>query len=747
MQLLIVESPNKCAKIQGLLDARFGVRNWIVAASVGHIRDLPLKTLGIDRQQNYKATYEISEGKSSVVNKLKKLVTEAGQPNVYLATDPDREGESIAFHLAMVLGLSLKTAKRVTFYEITDRAIAEAFSKVRTIDARLVAAQEARRTIDRLAGYEVSSVVSRKLGDRLSAGRVQSVALRLVVERERSINAFMDSADFRIRTTFNTAKGESFGATKTKLFTKATEALNYLQTVSPKKWRVTDVEQKPVTRPAPPPYITSTLQQDAIRKLSKGTAKWTAKAVMDVAQKLFEQGHITYMRTDSPNLSAEAVGEIKQVITKMFGPTYFKANSFTAKASAQEAHEAIRPTRVEVSQAGETEVERQLYTLIYRRALASQMAPARYDQTLLTVNANPTPSPDDEHRAKTSILVFDGYRRLYQEEEETADEEEPAASLTGIAVGEILTLQQMVAKQTYQQPPKRYDEASLVGKLEREGIGRPSTYASILAGISKRAYVETRTISPRPVTAQFIRWEKGQISQGTEKVSIGGDKNKLCPCSIGLTVTDYLEKNFGVLVDHRFTAQMENQLDDITLGNNSYVGVVSNFDTQHSRMLSQAESERVDAPRKTSTRMLGDWNGSPVRAGTGPKGDAYLLYRHVFYPVAGKSAGELTLGDLEPAIEAKKQQQAQQQVSIRRAFSTGKITYQIRDGQFGLYVTDGTRKAPLKKISSQEQIDALTAADCALHLKSYEEWKKSGGNRHPTTAQKSKKGGSGRGAK
>lgn len=718
---IIVESPNKVPKIQGYLDKEFGVGVWKAASSVGHIRDLPEKELGIDRAAEYKRNYIINPDKKRVVSNLIALADEVGRENIYLATDPDREGEAIAFHLAMALKLSVDTAKRVTFNEITQPAIAKAIRSARTIDKALVRAQEARRVVDRLSGYEVTAMMSRKIGEWLSAGRVQSPALRLCVDRERQIKKFTDSYVFRLRGIFLTPKSETLIAQYHKPFTTKADVMGYLAGLADKKWTVESVEVKPIERQPKPAFTTSSLQQEAIRKFGKSGGKWSAKKVMDLAQKLFEQGHITYMRTDSPNLSEEAVAAIKTLVTTKHGAGYFQARTFKAKDSAQEAHEAIRPTHFEDTVAGQGEDEQKLYKLIYARAVASQMKAALLEQTVVIIRSQVA---DDRFVAKASVMKFEGYLVVYTEEPDEAEPDEET-TIKAIASGDKLNLEQLKAKQTYAQPAKRFDEASLVAELEKRGIGRPSTYATILSGIIHKEYVAAGSEQARKVNCQVFTWAGGKVTESGEVQSVGGDKNKLFPTETGHKIINFLESHFATLVDYTFTADMEGNLDQITEGKNTFLRVVTAFDQEHTRMLQTVNTALKDVERKVTSVLIGDIDGLPVKAGISKKGGVYVFYNEVFCPVEGQNDFKaVTLDMAKIAIAAKKAKEAQREKETLRTIEGKTNTYSIRQGQYGIYVTNGTDSAGLRDVKTQAQVDALTASECKVAIDSYKEWKK-----------------------
>ena len=723
MNLLIVESPNKCPKIQALLDGLYGKLTWTVASTVGHIRDLPAKELGVDRANKYKPTYLVSDDKRPVVARLKKLVEQVGKPNVYIATDPDREGEAIGYHVCVCLGLPVATTHRVMFHEITPKAIKTALDGRGTLNTQLVLAQEARRVIDRLAGYEVSSILSRKQGEPLSAGRVQSVALRLSVERERQIEGHKDSFSVKLKGHFITPAGDTLVAAYHRAMTTQPEAQAYLTTAGDKRWRVSEVSVKPVVKPPKGAYTTSTLQQDAIRRLGGAQGGWTAKRVMDVAQKLFEQGAITYMRTDSPNLSADAVAEIRQTVTADYGANYFKARTFSARESAQEAHEAIRPTHFSDKGCGETADEKKLYLLIYCRAMASQMAAAVLEQTIVTIQSQ---QEQDVFMAKASVEKFNGYRVVYQEmpEEETA-EEEPV--IKSIATGNALRLATLTARQTFAQPAKRFDEASLVAELEKRGIGRPSTYASILSAITiRRPYLVSMSMPARNVTAWLLTWQNGQITPSTQSQSIGGDKHKLVPSPTGVRVTGFLEMHFKKLVDYAFTADMEANLDAIVDRKSTYAGVVGRFDEDHQAMLRLTETAVADVPRKNAPVAVGTLDGLPVVAGISLKtGKTYIRYNEQLYSTE-KKPGALSIDDVREVMADKVRREADRVQNTLRSFSGKGKTYTLRTGEYGVYLTDGKRSAPCKNLTTQAQIDSMTPELAEKLLVDYAAAKKAG---------------------
>ena len=721
MNLLIVESPNKCAKIGAILEGIYGKGSWLVAASVGHIRDLPLRELGITRGERYIPHYEVNEDKKKVVASLGQKVKQVGKPNVYLATDPDREGEAIAFHLCEVLALDRRTTPRVYFHELTAGAIKTAIAGAVKLNIQLVSAQEARRVIDRLAGYEISPVATRKLGKNLSAGRVQSVALRLSVERERAITHFGSGPGaykFVLKGQFLTPRSEPLEGVYHQSFETIAQARTCLEGLPGQPWQVFSLEEKPLSRNPPPPYTTASLQQDAMRKLSSATERWSAKSVMDAAQKLFEDGHITYVRTDSPNLSGEATSEIGKAITTRFGAVLFTPRRFKAKEAAQEAHEAIRPTHPETAQAGTTSSQRALYALIYARALASQMAPAQFMQTTLIIQGR---SNQNRFVAKASVRTVAGYQLLYTEESEESEEATPSL-LSAVSLGEPMKLATATATQNYEKPPRRYDEAGLVAELEKRGIGRPSTYAAILGRILLNEYVtvQNHTGIVRMAKRLLLDCARNTITAGEEKTTLGGEKQKLTPSPTGHELTLFLETYFGTLVDYQFTANMENQLDSVAEGKDTFQRVVAHFDTQHTRLLRAAELATPDLPSPHAPKLLGNYEGKPVEAFYSAKSKkTYLrLGEQIYLPLKDKKPEDCTLDDLTQVLAAKQVSAA----SVLHQVKDHRTTYTIREGQYGPYVSNGKESAPLKM--ARDKLTNLTASELADLIQAHQEYKK-----------------------
>lgn len=713
MKLLIVESPNKIKKIKAILGP-----DYEVAASVGHIRDLLKGELSVDRQRGYNLTYEVSKDKKDVVAGLKSKAAKVGKENVLLATDPDREGEAISFHLAAVLGIPVQQARRVTFQEITEKAVLRAVDRPRPLDMFLVHAQEGRRAIDRLAGYEVSGILNNKVehekGTTLSGGRVQSVTVRLVVDRERDIAGFSPVSAFRVTGDFVTENKDVIRANRQGTFPSGTDAKAYLESCKTKTFVVENVETRQVEQQPKPAFTTSTLQQDAIKKF-----KWSAKQVMDVAQRLFEGGFITYMRTDSPNLSEESIAEIQGFVTGEFGAEFFHARKFPAKEAAQEAHEAIRPTHLEDRVCGSTEDEKKLYALIYARAIASQMAAARYDEITLTIAAG----DKDTYLAKAKTLTFEGFLAIYQEavsDDEKDDDDagkagEKSQLIAGIKVGESLHPKLLSAEEKYSGPKPRYDEAMLVKDLEDRGIGRPSTYASILTNITKRGYIETATREPVKKQVKILQLaDLSNLTESSREQKVGGDKKKLVPTAIGTRIVEFLEEHFPTMMDYAFTAGIETSLDEILEGKHTYQDVMKHFDTVHQQQLRKVAGIADLARPAASTRLVGEKDGEPVRVGSSQHG-TYILWKKTFYntPIA---ADDVTMEDVETAIAARTEGAAKGLI-----VKVGK--YEIRSGQYGLFVSDGKNKASLKN-KSEDEARAMSASDCKAAIDSYLDWQK-----------------------
>ena len=567
--LVIVESPAKAKTIEGYLGEDF-----LVTSSYGHIRDLVKKDKGVDIENNFTPIYKIPEEKKKVVNELKKLSKKA--EIVWLATDEDREGEAISWHLKEALELEDAKIKRIVFDEITKTAILNAIKNPRKIDYHLVDAQQARRILDRLVGFEVSGILWRKIKSRLSAGRVQSVAVRLIVEREREIDSFVPESRFKVVAYFisedDKGNKNTFKAELPRFLKDEKEAEEFLKQCSASDFIVEDIEKKPVKKSPAPPFTTSTLQQEASRKL-----RYSVSRTMLIAQKLYEAGKITYMRTDSVNLSDFALDAAEQTIKHDFGNSYFHRRQFKTKSkSAQEAHEAIRPTDFNKETISASKDEEALYELIWKRAIASQMSDAQIERTIAKIKIS---GSKETLTAKGEVIKFDGFLKVYIEDtDEENFENGENGILPSLKVGQKLEMKEVVAMERYTRPSARFTEASLVKKLEELGIGRPSTYAPTISTIQKRGYVhkEERIGTERSYKVLTLN-KKREIKKDSKTEITGVDKGKLFPADIAMIVTDFLNQHFPQIMDYQFTALVEDELDEIAMGKMSYHKMLKEF--------------------------------------------------------------------------------------------------------------------------------------------------------------------------
>jgi DNA topoisomerase-1 len=560
--LVIVESPAKAKTIEKFLG-----KDFVVKSCFGHIRDLPKDSNAIDLKNGYKPKYVVPADKKAVVKELKKLADEA--ETVWLASDEDREGEAISWHLADELNLDIQTTKRIVFHEITKNAILKAIDNPRTIDMNLVDAQQARRILDRIVGFELSPVLWKKVRPSLSAGRVQSVAVRLIVEREKEIGEFNVQDFFKVKAEFS-VKDRVLHAELPKKFEKEEEVEKFLQSCTGATFTVNRVEVKPAVRKPAAPFTTSTLQQEASRKLG-----YSVSRTMTLAQRLYEEGHITYMRTDSVNLSDFARTSAKSAIESQFGSQYSQARNFTTKnSSAQEAHEAIRPTSFEVQQAGSDDGQRRLYDLIWKRSIASQMSDAQLEKTQVGIENDKN---SEIFQAEGEVIKFDGFLKVYLESTDDEESETGSGLLPPMSKGDVLPCRQIVAQQRYTRPPARYTEASLVKKMEELGIGRPSTYAPTITTIMKRGYVlkEKRDGEERKFV-QLIH-KNGLIEKKILSEITGAEKDKLTPSDIGRIVTEFLIEHFSKILDYQFTAKVEKEFDDIASGLTAWSAMIDAF--------------------------------------------------------------------------------------------------------------------------------------------------------------------------
>ncbi len=634
--LVIVESPAKAKTIEKYLG-----KDYSVKSSFGHIRDLPKKGLSIDKDHGFEPTYEISPEKKKTVAELKRAVKVAD--TVWLASDEDREGEAIAWHLCEALKLDPKKTKIIVFHEITKPAILAAIEKPRTVDAHLVDAQQARRVLDRLVGYELSPVLWKKVRAGLSAGRVQSVAVRLIVEREREIKAHEAAGSFKVTAIFNVANTELKAELPTKFDTHE-QAKKFLNDVAQATFTIDAIEQKPGTKSPGAPFTTSTLQQEAARKLG-----YSVRQTMSVAQRLYESGQITYMRTDSTNLSQLAIDAAKSYITSQFGAEYHNSRQFKTKsASAQEAHEAIRPTDFTKVKAGQDGQQEKLYKLIWQRALASQMAAAKVEKTEIHI----LPSTRKEKLlAKGEVVIFDGYLKVYGGGKDDV-------LLPEVEKGQKLDLNSMQASEVFSKPPARYSEASLVRKLEEMGIGRPSTYAPTISVIQDRGYIEKGDLDGEERTVRLIQLKKGTVTESTDTERFGSDRGKLIPTSTADVVTDFLTEYFGPVVDYDFTKNVEEEFDRIADGKQKWNKMIAEFYKDFVPLIAKT----ADVSRKETSQMrkIGEdkKSGAPifVRIGRyGPMvqvGEATDDEKPTFYSLPkGTNVDTVTLEEAEKAME------------------------------------------------------------------------------------------------
>jgi DNA topoisomerase-1 len=690
--LVIVESPAKAKTIEKFLGKDFTVKS-----SFGHIRDLSKKKLGIDLEKNYKPEYVVSSDKTKVVDELKKLSKDA--ETIWLASDEDREGEAIAWHLSEVLKLDSKKTKRIVFHEITKSAIDSAVKKPRSINNNLVNAQQARRVLDRLVGFEVSPILWKKVKPSLSAGRVQSVAVRLIVERERDIIAFKTDNFYKIAGLF---QGDAM--LKAELNTRMgshDEALKFLELCKASEFTVSDVTKKPAKKSPAPPFTTSTLQQEASRKLS-----FSVGQTMTIAQRLYEAGHITYMRTDSVNLSASAVESAKEAIVSEYGPKYHHARTYKTKSKgAQEAHEAIRPTYFNKQKISGNSAEQRLYELIWKRTIASQMSDASLEKTTATIDISKS-----KHKflATGEVLLFDGFLRVYFESSDEENEETTKDLLPPLHAGDKLEAIEINATERFTQRPPRYTEASLVKKLEELGIGRPSTYAPTISTILARGYVLKDDRPGVDREYQIIQLKKGKVSQ-SKKVEIhGAEKSKLFPSDIGMVVNDFLVEHFPKIVNFNFTATVEKEFDDIAEGNMEWTTMIDRF---YKPFHKDVEKTLKESDYTKGERVLGN----------DPKTGKVVLVRiGRFGPIAQIGESEEKDGE-KPQFASLLKGQLIESITLEEALELFKLPrtvgqYEDKDvvigiGRFGPYVRHNSKFVSLKKTDDPITITLERAID------------------------------------
>lgn len=586
--LVIVESPAKAKTIEGYLGKDFTVKS-----SFGHVRDLASKDLSVDVENGYQPIYEISADKKALVSELKKLAKKAEL--VWLATDEDREGEAISWHLAETLGLKAENTRRIVFNEITKTAIDKAIQNPRTVDNNLVDAQTARRVLDRLVGYEISPILWRKVRPSLSAGRVQSVAVRLIVEREREILDFKSSSSFKVTGSFLSSEGSPFEATMNKRMT-VEESKELLEHCADANFSISKVERKPAVKTPAAPFTTSTIQQEASRKMGYSVAQ-----TMQLAQRLYEAGHITYMRTDSVNLSDFAVQSAQKEIIKQYGEDFSNPKKYATKSkSAQEAHEAIRPTDLSVSSVDADPREQRLYELIWKRTIASQMTEAQLERTTAQVSIS---GRDDHFTARGEVLKFEGFLKVYLEGRDDEPEDEAKGMLPPLKEGEQLDVSAIAATERFTQHPPRYAEASLVKKLEELGIGRPSTYAPTISTVQKRGYVVKESREGEMRDYRVLELEDGKVKELVKQERTGAEKGKLFPSDIGMVVNDFLVEHFAEILEYSFTASVEKEFDEIAEGQKSWSKMIDRFYKPFHKLVEQTLEH---SERATGERELGE---------------------------------------------------------------------------------------------------------------------------------------------
>lgn len=714
--LVIVESPAKAKTIEGYLG-----KDYVVKSSYGHVRDLPKGDKAIDIENGFKPTYEISSDKKDVIKELKKLTKDA--ETVYLASDDDREGEAISWHLQEALKLDQDRTKRIVFREITKNAILSAIQNPRGIDTDLVNAQQARRILDRLVGFEISPVLWKKVKFGLSAGRVQSVAVRLVVEREREIENFEAQSSFKIGSRFLLAGGKILKAELPRKFSTKEEAETFLNSCVGATYEIGKLETKPAKKSPAPPFTTSTLQQEASRKLGYSVAY-----TMSLAQKLYESGKITYMRTDSVNLSQEAVNGATNEIQAAYGADFVQNRVFKTKSSsAQEAHEAIRPTNFNQHSIGGNGAEGRLYELIWKRAIASQMADAQLEKTTASIIIS---SNQDTLQAKGEVIKFEGFLKVYMEStDDESEDEENQSMLPPLNIGQQLELENMLAKEGFTRHPPRYTEASLVKKLEEMGIGRPSTYAPTISTVQKREYVikESREGHERTYTELTLKGD--QVREATKTEVTGAEKNKLFPTNIAMIVNDFLVDHFRNVVDYSFTAEVEKEFDDIAHGSKKWEEMIKSFyGNFHSQVEASADVQRADI---SAARELG------VDPKTG-KNVYARMGRYGAYAQLGESPEQDS--DPKPQYASLRKEQFLENITLEEALDLFKLPREVGEfeedimvaniGRFGPYIRHKGKFVSLKKeqdpmtVTEEEAIELILnkrEEDANKYIKTFDE--------------------------
>jgi len=692
--LVIVESPAKAKTIEKFLGS-----DYTVLSSFGHIRDLSEHAFGVDITNGFQPIYEISPDKKKLVADLKKASD--GAETVWLASDEDREGEAIAWHLSEVLKLKHEKTRRIVFHEITKTAILKAIEQPREIDIDLVNAQQARRILDRIVGFELSPVLWRKVKSSLSAGRVQSVAVRLIVDREREIQGFVSESSFRVIALFTVADADGkpveLKAELQHRFKTKEEAYAFLETCKASNYIIEDIVKKPSKRSPAPPFTTSTLQQEAARKLG-----YSVSQTMMIAQKLYEAGQITYMRTDSVNLSDLALGTCKTEILTMAGESYWQFRRFQTKTKgAQEAHEAIRPTYMNNHEISGTAQEKNLYALIWKRTIASQMSDAELERTTITIGMS---NSSEKFLAVGEVIKFDGFLRVYMESNDEESDQDAEALLPPLKVKQPLNMNQVTATERFSQRPPRYSEAALVRKLEELGIGRPSTYAPTISTIQKRNYVEKSNLEGEMRTFTVLTLKKDKIKEESKTERFGADKGKLLPTDIGMVVNDFLMDYFPNILDYNFTANVEKEFDDIAEGQLDWQQALKHFYDKFHPMVVET---MANSERRSGERILGvdSKSGKQVSVRIGRFGPIVQL--------------GIKDGDEKPQFASLKKGQLLETITIEEALELFKLPRSLGEwegkemvvgiGRFGAYVRYDGGFYSLPKTEDPMSITAETA--------------------------------------
>lgn len=694
--LVIVESPAKAKTI-----GKFLGEDYTVMSSMGHIRDLADKGLGIDFEHDYSPIYEVSKDKVKLVSELKKAAKSSDM--VWLASDEDREGEAISWHLSEVLKLKEDSYKRIVFHEITKNAIFHAVENPRKIDINLVDAQQARRVLDRIVGFELSPVLWRKIKPSLSAGRVQSVAVKLIVEREREINKFIPEAAYRVTAVFEVTVGDGrvseVPAELSTRFKTKEEAMLFLEKCKDAQFTVESVTKKPSKKSPAAPFTTSTLQQEAARKLGFGVS-----LTMRVAQTLYEAGKITYMRTDSVNLSGLAINGAKEAIINMAGEKYSKVRQYHTKSKgAQEAHEAIRPTYLDRPTTTGTAQEKRLYELIWKRTIASQMADAEVERTTVNISIS---NSKEKFTANGEILTFDGFLKVYLESTDEDAEQEKTSMLPPLKGGEVLAVNNILAQERFSQRPSRYTEASLVHKLEELGIGRPSTYAPIISTVQNRGYVEKVEREGVERIYNVLSLKGGKISDQEKKEITGAEKGKLSPTDTGLVVTDFLSEAFPQIMDYNFTANVEKEFDTIADGKEKWTQAIDVF---YKHFHPSVEESLKPSDHKVGERMLGEdpKTGKPISVKIGR-----------FGPVAQIGTAQ---DEEKPRFASLRKNQSIETITLEEALELFNLPRTLGDyedktvvvaiGRFGPYIRHDSKFVSLPKTEDPMDVTLETAIE------------------------------------